>query len=298
MKNTIKYFYNIEIEDIRQIGNKYIFDYMDNKYSFENCTDYIQYMDEIYKLNKFMVYNKLPVYQIVTNKFNEVITNVNEVSYILMLIDNNYDLDITIDDLFLYQFKTNINSKLKVNEWKILWVNKIDYFEYQINQFGIKYPLIRESMGYFVGMAENAISMFDKSMDNDLYLQHRRIRNNSKQYDFLNPLNIIIDTRSRDISEFYKSYFIEEKDKDNKINIINYLVKYNYNEEELYLFYVRMFFPTFYFDKYEKIVNDTVEEEKIKKTIDKVNDYQLFLKELTLYLNQYISIPNVEWIKK
>ena len=45
-----------------------------------------------------------------------------------------------------------------------MWIRKIDYFEYQISQFGKKYPIIRESFNYYVGLAENGISLLNKAM--------------------------------------------------------------------------------------------------------------------------------------
>lgn len=36
-----------------------------------------------------------------------------------------------------------------------MWVQKIDYFEYQVSQMGKKYPVIRESSIYYVGLAES-----------------------------------------------------------------------------------------------------------------------------------------------
>lgn len=300
MKNTIKYFYNIETENICQSHNRYIFNAKNNIYSFENCSDYFSSIDEIYRLNQYMIYNNIPVYSIILNKFNDVITYINDVPYLLLLIDDKYDKIITISDILLYQYSANSDFKtnLKANNWKKMWSNKIDYIEYQVNQFGLNYPLIRESMGYFVGISENAICMLNeiKEENNNLFFQHRRIRYNSLRYDFLSPLNIIFDTRVRDLTEFYKSKFIENEQND--IDIIDCIRKLNVNDVELLLFYIRMFFPTFYFDRYETIILNRENEQKIKKIINKIDEYELLLNELSSIVSQYIYIPNIEWIIK
>lgn len=299
MKNTIKYFYNMEIETIRQNQNRYIFNDARNIYSLENCAEYIKTIDDIYNLNKIMIYNNLMVYPIIMNKLNEIVTYINNIPYLLLKIDKFYLDKVGISDLLLTQYKVDetIVRGLKANNWKAMWSNKVDYFEYQVNQFGLNYPMIRESMGYFVGLAENAICMLNelKTQENDLYIQHRRIKCNSIKYDLMNPLNIIIDTRVRDLSEYYKSSFIDGKLELN--SIYTHISNYHYNTIELSLLYIRMYFPTIYFDKYETIFLKQENEGEIQDVVVKIDEYEQFLRDLSHYIGQYIYIPNVEWIR-
>ena len=206
-----------------------------------------------------------------------------------MIYEFQYKLD---DNLIKSTFKG-----LNASNWKSLWMQKIDYFEYQVSEFGLKYPLVRESIGYYIGMAENAICMInDYTLNDSLYLQHRRIDANSRYYDFYNPLNLIFDTRVRDFCEYYKSNFIYNLRYKEDIKIINYLEKNNYTTNELKLFYIRMFFPSFYFDLYEKVVNNNEDEKMLKKILLRVNEYQLFLYELTSYFSSFLMLPHIEWI--
>lgn len=303
MKNSIKYFYDIETENIRQNGNRYFIEANSKIYALEGCSNYIDDINSIYELNKFMIYNNINVYPIIINNLKEIVTFINNEPYILILLNNNYNDKISMDDVCNYTFKIYdvLNfldviggDKLKANNWKELWMNKIDYFEYQINQLGLKYPLIRESMGYFIGMAENAVSLLNNAVNDNLYLQHRRIRKNSTMYDFYNPLNIVFDTRIRDLAEYYKSCFIENE----KIDICYYIQSGNYTTKELMLFYIRMLFPTFYFDKYEYIISERENEQKIVRIVDKISNYEILLKELHDYLGIYIALPNIDWLKK
>ncbi len=303
MKNTLKYFYNIETKNIRQSGNVFFIETSSNIYAFQNCDNYIDQIDNIYELNTYLSYNNVYVYKIIKNKFDNIITRVNENNYVLLEINRDYNKNISLNMIYEFQYKIDDNlikttfKRLNASNWKSLWMQKIDYFEYQVSEFGLKYPLIRESIGYYIGMAENAICMINNYILNDnLYLQHRRIDSNSRYYDFYNPLNLILDTRIRDFCEYYKSNFMYNPRYKEYIKIINYLENNNYTTNELKLFYIRMFFPSFYFDLYEKVVNNSENEKKIKKILLKVNEYQLLLYELTSYFSSFWMLPHIEWI--
>ncbi len=303
MKNTLKYFYNIETKNIRQSGNVFFIETNSKIFAFQNCDNYIDQIDNIYELNIYLNYNNIYVYRIIKNRFDNIITRVNENNYILLEINSDYNKNITLNMIYEFQYKLDdnlIKSTFKVlnaSNWKSLWMQKIDYFEYQVSEFGLKYPLVRESIGYYIGMAENAICMInDYTLNDSLYLQHRRIDANSRYYDFYNPLNLIFDTRVRDFCEYYKSNFIYNLRYKEDIKIINYLEKNNYTTNELKLFYIRMFFPSFYFDLYEKVVNNNEDEKRLKKILLRVNEYQLFLYELTSYFSSFLMLPHIEWI--
>lgn len=303
MKNTLKYFYNIETKNIRQSGNVFFIETNSKIFAFQNCDNYIDQIDNIYELNIYLNYNNIYVYRIIKNRFDNIITRVNENNYILLEINSDYNKNITLNMIYEFQYKLDDNlikstfKGLNASNWKSLWMQKIDYFEYQVSEFGLKYPLVRESIGYYIGMAENAICMInDYTLNDSLYLQHRRIDANSRYYDFYNPLNLIFDTRVRDFCEYYKSNFIYNLRYKEDIKIINYLEKNNYTTNELKLFYIRMFFPSFYFDLYEKVVNNNEDEKRLKKILLRVNEYQLFLYELTSYFSSFLMLPHIEWI--
>ena len=43
--------------------------------------------------------------------------------------------------------------------WQDLWIKKIDYYEYQINQFKKKYPYLYQTFSYYSGLTESAIML-------------------------------------------------------------------------------------------------------------------------------------------
>ena len=47
---------------------------------------------------------------------------------------------------------------------------------------------------------------------------------------------------------------------------------------------------------YEDIINNKIEEKEILKIIDKVNEYEDFLREFYAYIKLRANIPEVSWI--
>jgi len=132
--------------------------------------------------------------------------------------------------------------------------------------------------------------------NDNLVISHRRVKHDSIIQDLYNPLNLVVDSKVRDISEYFKSCFIN-----NKININdvkNYFNQVQLTQKELYLFFLRMLFPSFYFDLYINIIDDNLNQKEYDKVISKINDYQKLIKELYWYLKPYANLPDIEWIIK
>ena len=183
------------------------------------------------------------------------------------------------------------------SNWYDLWVKKIDYIEYQVSQFGKNAPNIRFSINYYIGMAETAISLVSNIKNyNYLTISHKRINFKDKYSGMYNPLNFILDIRVRDVSEYYKEKFFH----DNVLisELITNIADYKMNSMEALLFFARLLFPTYYFDCYQEVLFGGIDEKEIVRYINKAEEYQLFLKEVYLFLRQYYDIPDIEWIIK
>ena len=259
MKNALNYYYNLNIDNIHQKNKNYYFKVNNLQYMLLECVN--EEINDIYSLNVYLTKN-YPFYKIILNKDNKVITIINETNYILLEINNNIK-ELNLNEIIKINNISIVNlNKLRRDNWYTLWTNKIDYFEYQINQIGKKYPIIRESFNYYIGLAETAISLI-KSINNEgmyLSLSHKRINN---AFDLYNPLNLIIDVRVRDICEYFKFCFFENKNVFKELELFLDYNKLSYNESVYFL--ARMLFPTYYFDLYEKIIVNEVKEEEIKK---------------------------------
>lgn len=299
MKNAINYYYDLVTYDIRHKGKQYRFTVDNFEYLLVLCDYDPKELEEIYKLDMYLLSMNVFVHQIILNKNNQIITYINNEPYILLKIFVKDTRKININDIILFENLPMYEYfiKLRKNNWREFWIRKIDFFEYQISEMGIKYPLIKESFNYFIGITETAISLlYNFNYNSNLIISHRRVKINSTLQDLYNPLNLIIDSRIRDASEFFKSMFFNHNLDIHGIE--TYLRSKNLTGEELYLFYVRMLFPSYYFDLYEQVINGTISEEEIKKITNKIEKYQKLLKDLYFLLKSYANLPEIEWIIK
>lgn len=300
MKNAINYYYNLSPNVIHQTGKVYKFS-VEGYFYILTPFDLVDEIRDIYDLSNILLQRGVYCHQIILNSSNQLLTKINNILYVLMKVFVDINKKITVNDVILFNnigLIANEKNKLKRNDWFTLWVNKVDYFEYQVNQLGKKYPLIRESFSYFVGLAENAIWLYKNTQvgTTTLTISHRRIRVEDTLYDLYNPLNMIIDNKIRDICEYFKSAFFY--DSISQMDIMSYLYYSNLNNYECILFFARMMFPSYYFDIYEKIMSNHGTEEELKLIINKINDYEVFLANLYQYFKNVTNFPEIEWIKK
>ena len=303
MKNNIMYYYNLRIDNITQNNNNYYFTINNDNYCFTIYTRDIKESNEIYKLNKYMLSSNILVHEIIPNKDNYVVTIINNIPYILYKIYINKNKKLTINELtYLSNYTYQVDKILTRNNWNILWSNKIDYFEYQINQMGKKYPILVDTFAYFTGLAENAISYVKyttletqiETSDNPV-ISHRKINNTIES--LYNPLNIILDHKSRDIAEYIKLSFLN-KNTNIYQELDSYFSNNYYSEFGLRLLYARIIYPSFYFDMYEQIIQGLRKESDLLNIVSLLDDYELYLKEMYYYLKKYHNIPEIDWITK
>lgn len=295
MKNTIEHYYDIKVSRIHQNRKNYYFVVDTYNYLLLPYDD-IDSLNTIYELSNYLYTNMLS-HQIIMTKNSELYINVNEEKYVLLKIYIE-KTKINYNEIFKLNSITFNKSQniLRRDDWYTLWTNKIDYFEYQINQMGKKYPLIRESFSYYSSLAENAITLFKITNKEKLNicLSHKRISYNSTTYDLFNPLNFVLDYRVRDICEYFKDCFFNNKEIYNDIQ--NYLFYNNLSYEESCLFFSRLLFPSYYFDIYEKILIENIEEKELNKIISKAIDYENILKKVYYFLKSNNKLPNIEWL--
>lgn len=294
MKNWLSYYYNMNIDEIHQKDKNYFFEIKQFKYIFFPYSNEINKIKDIYKLSENLLNNGIYCHRIILNKDNNYFTLIDGTPFVLMKYYPNLDKKIQIGDIINFQNIKILNNKKK-NSWKQLWERKIDYFEYQLNQFGKSHPLVLESFGYFSGYAETAVSMLNEAKfdDNNLVLSHRRLSEDSTLFDLYNPFNLIIDYRVRDICEFYKNQIFQKKNILSEI--VNSLSYFSFSSEEYLIFFIRMLYPSTYFDYFEKIMNNEIDEENLKTIIDNIDDYEYVIKNLYLTLLPYL--PQIEWLR-
>lgn len=207
----------------------------------------------------------------------------------------NIDLEpIILQDINKYL----IYVKREICNWKDLWIRKMDFYEYHISQYKMKYKKLYQTVNYYLGMCECAISILNiiNNKEFDLYINHERIKRNITSYEFYNPLNMILDVKVRDICEYFKEQFFYMKNPFDEV--IEYLNNTKLTNEEATLFIVRMLYPSYYFDLYDDIISKNTKESKIDIIVSKNKEYEHFLKEIYSYLKNIYDIPNIEWLIK
>lgn len=301
MKNNIIYYYNIEVSNLVKNGNYYSFYFNGDRYEFNIYTRDFKEENDILKLNKFMVENNILVHEIIPNKNGNIVSVVDNVPYVLYKVYINKDKKITLDELtFMSQYDVVGVDSLKRNEWDTLWGTRIDYLEYQINQMGKKYPILVDSFSYFVGMAENAISYVKNTIiETKKEELDKDVISHSKVYDSINsiydPLNIIIDHKSRDVSEYIKaSFFLNNKKIFEELDI--YFSKNYYSFYGIRLLFGRVVYPSFYFDLYDNVILGNIKESEVLNITSRTVEYEAYLREIYYYLRKFYNIPMIDWL--
>lgn len=297
MNNFIEYFYNIKVDKVIYNDKYYSFIYDGYVYRLYTYEDNINSIKFLYDTNRMLIRNTL-MSEIIVNRNNHIISEYNNVLYILIKIYANINKSISLEEIAFIS-KSLYKEKINVN-WGMLWSKKIDYLEELINENGKKYPLIVDSFNYFVGMAENAISYFNTiSIDNNYKYEvsHKIIRWGDTVEVLYNPMNITFDYKVRDVAEYIKNSFFN-----NNYNIFNEIVLYLRNNylslTEIKLLISRLLYPSFYFDMYEDILIDNKEEKIILDVVSKLDDYEEYLGNVISFLKVNYDIEEVEWLKK
>lgn len=304
MKETLKYYYGLDIESIEELDGKYHFKIENQDYFFVFYNRGIEELEDIINVSNEMVKKGINVHKILINRNNSFLTKVGEYNYILFAVSNlNEEYDIF--DMVKISEKLVLNnnkSNLYRNNWGTLWSEKIDYFEYQVRELSIEKDVVKNSFSYYVGMAENAISYVNNTnmkYGGDAYrivLSHRRVFYPNYKLNYLNPLSFVFDLEVRDIAEYLKAMFFKKDVGFCLDELSSYLKIRHLSLYEYQMLYARLLYPTYYFDVYESVMNKNGDEEELVNIIKKCDSYEEFLKKAYLEISKYAKIDKVEWI--
>lgn len=304
MKETLEYYYGLDIESIEELDGKYHFKIENQDYFFVFYNRGIEELEDIINVSNEMVKKGINVHKILINRNNSFLTKVGEYNYILFAVSNlNEEYDIF--DMVKISEKLVLNnnkSNLYRNNWGTLWSEKIDYFEYQVRELSIEKDVVKNSFSYYVGMAENAISYVNNTnmkYGMDVYrivLSHRRVFYPNYKLNYLNPLSFVFDLEVRDIAEYLKAMFFKKDVGFCLDELSSYLKIRHLSLYEYQMLYARLLYPTYYFDVYESVMNKNGDEEELVNIIKKCDSYEEFLKKAYLEISKYAKIDKVEWI--
>src|SRR5574344_1904451 len=294
MKNAIKYFYNLNVDSIRQTQK-----------------DYFLVIDK----SLFILYyaNDINMDQILA-----IIAQYKEFDSIIKTVDNKYSINnhgdvyiltkvksiskkIELNDLltFTYPVRNNqVRSLSLTQKWCSLWENRVDYVEYQISQMNKKINIISESAPYYIGMTETAIQILKNNtiFENSYYVSHARVKFDDNLIQLFNPINLIIDAKVRDMAEYLKDMFFSS---DNNNDFCKLSLEYisMLARDDKILFFARLLYPSYYYDSYDRNIIDG-NDNSILNVIKKRLSYEKNIRLIYNFLKNINVIDNIEWLNQ
>ena len=145
MKNAIRYYYNLYADNIHQVEKQYRFKIEKENYVLYPVDIAIEDMNDIYQLSEQLINRGIMCHKIILNQQNQIVTLINQIPFVLMKTHFYKPEPVILNDcLHLTQYAVHVgeNGRLKRSQWYQLWTQKIDYLEYQLSQFGKKFPVI------------------------------------------------------------------------------------------------------------------------------------------------------------
>ena len=305
MKETIMYYYNIDVDVLEENDGKYHFKYQNRDYFFVFYNRNLEELDDIITCVFNMKEKGILVNDIIMNINGSFLTSINGFNYILMSVVNPKE-EFDIFDIVNIASKLHLNnntSKLYRNNWGTLWMQKIDYFEYQIRELALNKPVVKDSFSYYIGLAENAISYVNNinarfpNVSSTVVLAHRRVFYPNYKLNFFNPLSFIFDLEVRDVAEYLKAmFFAIDTEYEVLEDLKSYLSIRSLSVYDASMLYARLLYPSYYFDIYEEVMNKERDEEDLVRVIKKVDLYEDFLKKAYLEITKYALIERIDWL--
>lgn len=300
MLDYINYFYNLYPPLLNKENDNYVFFVGNEKYYLTPYRRELSEIKDLVELNKRMISSNSLVHEIIINKFNEPISVISNENYVLLRVYVNDIKKIDINDI-IYMLNENVDlsglkSLLRTN-WVSLWSSKVDYIEYQMGHLIKKYPFLNNTIDYYLGLCENAITYIKNiKMFSDykipIGISHKRIIKDATLFDLYNPLNLIIDYKVRNIAEYLKDAFFKDEDVNYILNIV--FKNFWFDKLNLSLLVARLLYPSYYFDLFEEIIDKELDENIILPLTKKSSKYEEFIDLIIKNCN----LQNLQWLSR
>ena len=300
MLDYINYFYNLYPPLLNKENDNYVFFVGNEKYYLTPYRRELSEIKDLVELNKRMISSNSLVHEIIINKFNEPISVISNENYVLLRVYVNDIKKIDINDI-IYMLNENVDlsglkSLLRTN-WVSLWSSKVDYIEYRMGHLIKKYPFLKNTIDYYLGLCENAITYIKNlKMFSDykipIGISHKRIIKDATLFDLYNPLNLIIDYKVRNIAEYLKDAFFKDEDVNYILNIV--FKNFWFDKLNLSLLVARLLYPSYYFDLFEEIIDKELDENIILPLTKKSSKYEEFIDLIIKNCN----LQNLQWLSR
>ncbi len=272
MKNFLYSNYGIKVDKIYKNDKEMFFFYNNEKIHIRKNND-INHLNMLYELTNYLYSHHIPTYTFIHNNKNKPYTHLNKNVVVLLKENNNNDY-VSLNTLNKYR---NIKTKLYNYNIFIEWSNEVDLIEKELMEYNKEYPLIQESIDYFIGLAENAIELignFKNIIDaNNNSIGHLVDYNLFNNMSINDPFTFIKTNIMFDYANYIKyKYVLNEIDYNELDSIFNSLSEY----ESIYLLSC-LIYPSTYFSLVKSILLKKEEEEKLIFTIKKIDNYNQLL---------------------
>ena len=198
MNQILKYYYGFDVKEIKEDNSVYYFNYNNEFFYFVLYERDLTDLNNIVSISRELKWLNIKCHDIIINKFNKIISTYNNKNYILLRISESYKKEINIFDMISVNDRITLSEEKKgvyKNNWKVLWENKIDYFENQVRGYAKEKKGILNTFSYYIGMAENAIEYINKVNQSEqisdfdkISICHRRIYCPNYELNYLNPI--------------------------------------------------------------------------------------------------------------
>ena len=111
MKETLEYYYNLDIDNLEELDGKYHFKIENQDFFFVSYNRGLEELEDIIEVCNEMFLKGINVHEVIRNRNNSFLTKVNEYNYILFRV-NNLSEEYDIFDM------VNISNKLILNNNK------------------------------------------------------------------------------------------------------------------------------------------------------------------------------------
>lgn len=291
MKNFIKANYNIYPSKIFKNGNKYFF-FSGNEKIFiiklnknNNINEKINISNRLYGLG-------IPVSTFLLNNKKEYMCKKDDYYIMLLKYNDITDNQIYLEDIYKYDKVFNDINIFNIIQY---WEETIDSIEMELTEYNKEYPLLQQSIDYFIGLSENAIELLNHINYSNNSLGHLINIDEYNRENYSNPLNIIKTNKMYDISQYYKYHFYNNSINYDELYVILNNIK---DTSDLIFFYASMLFQENYFNCVKEIILNKKKEEDLYRYINNIKNYKELLKYIKSILHNISLINDIEWLDK
>ena len=285
MESVINYYYGLISNNIIKKDDYFIIESDNNKYLF---AELIGSIEEVKNIIDILNRTNIKYHLLVLTKEGKEYITYQEKNYCLLKIRCNEKDKISL--LTFEQTKTTSQCN-----WADIWSKRVDYYENQIEEV-IKDANIKYILNYYIGLTE--IGIYYHNVLKDLYnnndliytVSHKKTSSPQNPLNYYNPLNMLIDLQIRDLAEYFKmSYFNDTLTEYELLNLIDNL---KFSEPMANYFFLRLLYPSYFFNLYDKYIDNEEINNELIECIKKSKDYESLLSKVysRLKINNDIKI--------